>query len=288
MAPIDPELEAVDLTTCDVSDDLQVVDINHPVPMHPTIAIDSENNAATKKKFKFSDKYPERDEVFLLELMCMEDKPYLSSHGDKLARWQDLANRCMDTFQTRCTDIPDGAVLTGRHARERFETLMKKQAEHIAWLDKASGVEVETTPLMCLREDVYEEYMSSKSAEGKKKADKEVAKVHADNLGKTIRDVAMRRLSEKHYDSLASSPTPANPESSASSTTSTPAVTSSAQTRKRRKIRYSSDEGGESEAFLEQGRQISDKIGEVMDVLTELRAQGRQLLDAALETGRGN
>ncbi|KAK9235028.1 hypothetical protein V1525DRAFT_390854 [Lipomyces kononenkoae] len=42
---------------------------------------------------------------------------------------------------TRCTDIPDGAVLTGRHARERFETLMKKQAEHIARLDKASGGE---------------------------------------------------------------------------------------------------------------------------------------------------
>ncbi|KAK9327136.1 hypothetical protein V1520DRAFT_329410 [Lipomyces starkeyi] len=36
--------------------------------------------------FEFSDKYPERDEVLLLEISGMEDKPYLSSHGDKMAR----------------------------------------------------------------------------------------------------------------------------------------------------------------------------------------------------------
>ncbi|KAK9367484.1 hypothetical protein V1509DRAFT_640757, partial [Lipomyces kononenkoae] len=90
----------------------------------------------------------------------------------------------------------------------------------------------------------------------------------------TVRDVALCRLSEKQDDYLPSSPTPAKPESSTSSTTSTPSVTSSAKTRK-------------MQAFLEQGRQLSDKIGEVMDVLRELQAQGRQLLDAAWRRDEG-
>ncbi|KAK9249117.1 hypothetical protein V1506DRAFT_145132 [Lipomyces tetrasporus] len=185
-----------------------------------------------------------------------------------------------------------------RHAKERFETLMKQQAEHNAWLQQASGVEVETTALMSIREDVYEQYMSSTldmDSKSQAKADKEAARIQADNLGKTIRDVAMRRLSEKQYDCLASSPTPPNRESSASSTESTPAVTSSAgrgdpaKARKRRKVRhYSSDETGDEGPFLEQGRQFTDTLGEVMEVLRELQSQGRQLLEAALEKNRGN
>ncbi|KAK9368479.1 hypothetical protein V1509DRAFT_639599 [Lipomyces kononenkoae] len=186
MAPVSPELEVVDLTTGDM-------DISRPV-VDATPRIDSANKAASapqfssvgegKKKFKVSDKHPESDEVLLLELVCMEDEPYLSSHGDNLARWKNWRGVAWTRF---------------KHAAPIFPT-----AEHIAWLDKASGVE------------------------DTQKADKEAAKVQADNLGKAIRDVAMCRLSEKQDDYLPSSPTPAKSESSASSTTSTPSVTSSA------------------------------------------------------------
>ncbi|KAJ8103142.1 hypothetical protein POJ06DRAFT_64211 [Lipomyces tetrasporus] len=161
--PLDPELETVDLTKYGLFDDVQVVDVSQSV-VDATLRSDSENKTATapqllnvgeaKKKFKFSEKHPERDEVLLLELTGMDNKPYLSSHGDKLAGWTKLAKRCMITFQSRCTDSPDGAVLTGRHAKERFETLMKQQAEHNTWLQQASGVEVETTALKSIKEDV--------------------------------------------------------------------------------------------------------------------------------------
>ncbi|ODQ73988.1 hypothetical protein LIPSTDRAFT_276861 [Lipomyces starkeyi NRRL Y-11557] len=127
--PIDSELETVDLTNCDAFDDAQhsetesngrklVVDAT-PIPnkdseIKALIAPQPAIVRDTRKSFKFGDKYPERDEVLLLEVAGMEDKPYLSSHGDKMAGWKELADRCMATYRSRCTDIPEGATLTGR------------------------------------------------------------------------------------------------------------------------------------------------------------------------------
>ncbi|KAK9336651.1 hypothetical protein V1521DRAFT_484575 [Lipomyces starkeyi] len=266
--PIDSELETVDLTNCDAFDDAQhsetesngrklVVDAT-PIPnkdseIKALIAPQPAIVRDTRKSFKFGDKYPERDEVLLLEVAGMEDKPYLSSHGDKMAGWKELADR----------------------VKERFETLMKQQAEHMAYLEKASGIEVEITDLISIREDVYElvcnrlllsMYIASTEKNSKKAtaAERERAKVQADNLGKTIRDVAMRRLSEKRF-------------------RRSKAGDRGQRTTKKRKIGRSSDETTDTEeALLKHGDRLERKFGEAIDILRDLQSQGRQILDAML------
>ncbi|KAK9317217.1 hypothetical protein V1524DRAFT_405953 [Lipomyces starkeyi] len=69
------------------------------------------------------------------------------------------------------------------------------------------------------------QYMSDRNTVKSMKVDKEKAKIPAENLGKTIRDVAMHPLSEKQYDRL---PSTALPSMSASSSSPTPAASSSA------------------------------------------------------------
>ncbi|KAK9428970.1 hypothetical protein V1505DRAFT_357310 [Lipomyces doorenjongii] len=59
-----------------------------------------------------------------------------------MARWKELARRCMLAYKAA--------------AQGRFRMLMKQQVEHLAYLEKAPGIEVEMADLMSIREDVYE------------------------------------------------------------------------------------------------------------------------------------
>ncbi|KAK9244841.1 hypothetical protein V1506DRAFT_507152 [Lipomyces tetrasporus] len=263
--PIDSELVAIDLTNGEVTDDLQDANalsatlqpgmnvqpastILQPVvnatPIRRKISEEQtaaapqlENVGVAKKQVQFGEKFPERDEVLLLEIVGMDNKPYLSTHGDEMVGWKELAMRCMATLKRS----------------------LEKHAEHVSWLEKASGVEVEVTDLIWIREDVYE---------------------LAQNLDKTIRDVAMHRFSQKQYYRLSSATLPSM---SASSSSPTPGTSSSADnsgmlsTTKKRKRRRSSNENT-AEILLK--RQLGDSLTEVIEILKDLRSQGQQLLDA--------
>ncbi|KAK9250246.1 hypothetical protein V1507DRAFT_506908 [Lipomyces tetrasporus] len=102
----------------------------------------------------------------------------------------------------------------------------------------------------------------------------------AQNIDKTIRDVAMHRFSQKQYYRLSSTTLPSM---SASSSSPTPGTSSSADnsgmlstTKKRKRRRLSNENTGE--ILLK--RQLGDSLNEVIEILKDLRSQGQQLLDA--------